>query len=133
MDMGMERVLEENSDLRLRALEYLKSEGYTVEKNSKFIAIKEALCKRGCKDPFVCTTIRKSIFEIADYFTDNYKEKGLKKFKMTTLPNNEDVRAEYKNIVDGIIEAIFPYYGRLGFCEKNQTLRGKLIEDEPNK
>lgn len=132
MDMDIERILEENSDLRLRALEYLKSEGYTVKKNNKFIAIKEALCKRGCKDPFVCSTIRKNIFEIADYFTDNYVEKGLKKCKMTTLPNDEDVRAEYKNIVDGIIEAIFPYYGRLGFREKAQTIRGQ-IEDEPKK
>ena len=102
----------------------LKASGYDVRENRKGAILKQEAEKLGMVDCYVCQELRKSIFDIADWATNNKEEKASKNgniprtYKKATV--DASIEKEYRGICNGILKIIQPYYGRVGFRQRGE-------------
>lgn len=68
-------------------------------------------------NPYINGKIRTPILAIADELTDNYETRGERTYKKNTI--QPEIEETYKTIIKRILEAIKPYYGKMGFRDKN--------------
>lgn len=102
----------------------LKASGYDVRENRKGAILKQEAEKLGMVDCYICQELRKSIFDIADWATNNKEKKAAKNggisrtYKKATV--DASIEKEYRGICNDILKIIQPYYGRLEFRERGQ-------------
>lgn len=96
----------------------LKEAGYDVASNSKGMILKEEAEKIGLVKPYIANDIKKSIYVLADFCTENKKKIGQREYRKGLIP--EDKQAEYRNICSGILKVIQPYYGMIGFQSRTR-------------
>jgi len=102
----------------------LKASGYDVRENRKGVILEQEAEKLGMIDCYVCQELRKSIFDIADWATNNKEEKEAKNggpsrtYKKTTV--DASIEKEYRRICNGILKIVQPYYGRVGFEQRGK-------------
>lgn len=100
----------------------LKASGYDVRENRKGAILEQEAEKIGMVDCYICQELRKSIFDIADWATNNKEKKEAKNgglsrtYKKATV--DASIEKEYREICNGILKIIQPYYGRLGFQQR---------------
>ena len=100
----------------------LRASGYDVRENRKGVILKQEAEKLGMIDCYICQELRKSIFDIADWVTNNTEKKAAKNggisrtYKKATV--DASIEKEYREICNGVLKIIQPYYGRLGFRSK---------------
>lgn len=111
-ELSPDEVSEIVKELQRRGFIELSKTDYKA--NSLYMALK----KRGAKHPYISQDIRKPVFDLADYIFDNFEADGRKKIKRKTLPSDTLKRKKYIEFVDAIVEIIFPFYGKIGFREK---------------
>lgn len=103
----------------------LKASGYDVRENRKGSILEQEAEKLGMVDCYICQELRKSIFDIADWATNNKEKKEVKSggvsrtYKKATV--DASIEKEYREICNGILKIIQPYYGRLGFRGRNKN------------
>ena len=97
----------------------LKANGYYVRENLKGVILKQEAEKLGMHDMYISQEIKKSIYDIADWATNNKEKKGSKEYKKGIVDASID--KEYREICNGILKILQPYYGRIGF--KSRTDR----------
>ena len=111
-------MIEKYTDEELQTIiKELRAVGYEVNKTSKQLLMKEEAVKIFGGSPFITHEIGGSIFRIADFVTNNYEMKNKNKTARKYIPGNID--KEYRSIVSRILEVIKPYYGVLGFLDKD--------------
>ena len=67
---------------------------------------------------FVCSELSGSMYRIADFLSENYRNKNRKGMKKVSVAI--ELEEEYKSILVGILKAIQPYYGMLGFRGRHE-------------
>lgn len=111
-------MIEKYTDEELKIIiNELRAVGYEVKQTTKQMLMKEEAVKILGGDPFVCHEIGGSIFKIADFITDNYDRTTSKRTARKHITGNIEER--YRSIVAGVLEVIKPYYGMLGFVDKD--------------
>lgn len=109
----LERLSKEEID---QLLSELKENGYNVTQMTKGIVSNQEASKIfGC-NVFISGELKKAMYTIADYVTNNYEKKGKITRKRQFIPH--EIEKEYRQIISGIINAIKPYYGIVGFRER---------------
>ena len=109
----LERLSQEEIE---QLLSELKDNGYNVTQMTKaVISNQEAKKIFGC-NVFISGELKKAMYTIADKVTNNYEEKAKVTRKRQFVP--QEIEKEYREIIRGIINAIKPYFGMIGFCEK---------------
>jgi len=102
----------------------LKASGYDVRENRKGAILEQEAEKLGLVDCYICQELRKSIFDIADWATNNKEKKEAKNgnisrtYKRATV--DASIEKEYRRICNEILKTIQPYYGRLGFEQRGK-------------
>ena len=102
-------------------IDELREHGYEIQRSMKEALVQEECKKLNMGNAFVTTCIKKSIYTIADWATDNYTRHETRNGTPRTHANKFvpcEKEAEYRKIISGILEVIKPYYGRLGFEER---------------
>jgi len=111
-------MIEKYTDEELKTIiKELRAVGYEVKQTSKQLLMKEEAVKIFGGDPFITHEIGGSIFRIADFITNNYELKNKNKTARKHIPGNIEER--YRSVVAGVLEVIKPYYGILGFLDKD--------------
>ena len=101
----------------------LKASGYDVRENRKGAILEQEAEKLEMVDCYISQELKKSIHDIADWATNNKEEKKAKSggisrtYKKATV--DASIEKEYREICNGILKVIQPYYGRVGFCPRN--------------
>lgn len=97
----------------------LKASGYDVRENQKGAILEQEAEKLGLVDCYICQELRKSIFNIADWATNNKEKKEAKNGNISRTYKRKTVDAsiekEYRRICNEILKTIQPYYGKVGF------------------
>lgn len=107
----------------------LKASGYYVRENRKGAILKQEAEKLGMDNCFISQEVTQAIYNIADWATNNKEKKAPKNggiprtYKRATV--DASIEKEYREICNGVLKTIQPYYGRVGFRS-----RSKLREDE---
>lgn len=91
---------------------------YDVKNCTKTRLMKEEAVKVFGGDPFICGELGKCFYGIADFMTENYKQKGNRKYCRRDVP--EEIEAEYRTIINGLLRIARPSYGSLGFRDMDQ-------------
>ena len=123
-------MIEKYTDEELQTIiKELRAVGYEVKQTSKQLLMKEEAVKIFGGDPFVTHEIGGSIFRIADFITGNYDMKNKNKSARKHIPGN--IEEKYRTIVSGMLKVIQPYYGMLGFVDKNNLpMRHDIASEE---
>lgn len=115
-------MIEKFSDQELKQLiAELKEVGFEVKDNAKSYVVRQVAKEVFGGTPFICDEIRKGIFLITDFCTDNYeRDKAGRNCSCKIVPESKS--EEYREIIRGIFEAIKPHYGMIGFRDKKGYL-----------
>ena len=99
-------------------IEELRIGGYIdVKEKSKAAMLKIAAEEAYGDDVFVCSELSGCLYKIADWLTENYRNKDKRGMKKVTV--DVELEEEYKDVLVGFLKVMQPYYGRVGFRSRS--------------
>ena len=106
----------------------IKQQGIEIKKTTKHSVMEEEAEKIFGGNPFVSSSISQHIFRIADYVTKNNTHMITQNGRPRNVINRglpKGMEDNYRQIVNGILQTIKPYYGMIGFRDRDALFNDK--------
>ena len=116
----IELFTEEEIKTLIRELEEIKSESYQGTKGQ---IMQKAARELGMGHVFMSSELRYAFFQVCDYLTENKTRTTTSAGKPRDVRNKVvpvEIRDKYVELVKGMLTAMKPYYGMLGFRDRGR-------------